>query len=137
MKPPGYESENLGRGDIEPLRIIDEAQQRPLLGNLGEQAQHSQSDKKAVGGIAGREAEGHAQRGLLGFGKRVQLREHRSTQVMESRERQFHLALHARDLGHSEPSSLPGCVPDERRLANPGLPPYEQDRTLAPTRSFK
>ena len=38
---------------VEPLRVIDETQQRPLFGNLGEQGQRSQSDQKAVGGIAG------------------------------------------------------------------------------------
>ena len=56
---------------------------------------------------------------------------------MQSRERQFHLCLDARDLGHSEPSSLPGGVPDERRLADPGLTPYDQDRALAPAGSLK
>ena len=56
---------------------------------------------------------------------------------MESSERQFHLGLDARDLSHSEPSSLPGGVPDERRLADTGLTPYEQDRALAPAGSLK
>jgi hypothetical protein len=62
---------------------------------------------------------------LLGVRKRAELGEHRRAQVMQSREWQFHLRLDARDLGHSEPSSLPGGVPDERRLADPGLAPYE------------
>ena len=56
---------------------------------------------------------------------------------MQSRERQFHLGLDARDLGHSEPSGLPGGVPDQRRLADPGLAPYHQDRALAAADSLK
>jgi hypothetical protein len=44
---------------------------------------------------------------------------------MQSSERQLRLGLDARDLGHSESGSLPGGVPDERRLADPGLTPYE------------
>jgi len=43
----------LGRGGIEPLRVVDETQQRLLFGDLGEQGQRSQTDQKAVGGIAG------------------------------------------------------------------------------------
>jgi hypothetical protein len=35
------------------LRVIDETQQRPLLGHLGEQGQHSQTDQEAVGDITG------------------------------------------------------------------------------------
>ena len=56
---------------------------------------------------------------------------------MQSSERQFHLGLDARDLGHSEPSSLPGGVPDEGRLADPGLTAYDQDRALAPVGSLE
>ncbi len=97
---------------VEPVSVIDETQQRPLFGNLCQQGECSQGDQKAVGGIARREAEGDAQGVLLGIRKRVEPREHRCAQVMQSRERQFHLGLDARDLGHSEPSSLPGGVPD-------------------------
>src|SRR3954471_1470119 len=50
---------------------------------------------------------------------------------MQSSERQFHLGLDARDLGHSEPSSLPGGVPDERCLADAGLTTDDEDRALA------
>jgi len=49
---------------------------------------------------------------------------------MQPGERQFHLGLDARDLGHSEPSSLPGGVPDERCLADAGLTPDDEDRAL-------
>jgi hypothetical protein len=37
---------------IDPVRVIDETHQQPLSGNLGEQGQRSQTDQKAVGGIA-------------------------------------------------------------------------------------
>ena len=66
-----------------------------------------------------------------GVRKRVELGEHRCAQAMQSSERQFHLGLDARDLGHLEPNSLPGGVPEECRLANPGLTPNDEDRALA------
>src|SRR4051812_8067998 len=56
---------------------------------------------------------------------------------MQSSERQLRLGLDARDLGHSKTSSLPGGVPDERRLTDPRLTPYDQDRALAPAGSLK
>ena len=44
----GDEREHL-RGDaIEPLRILDEADQRLLLGSLGQQAQHRQSHEETI-----------------------------------------------------------------------------------------
>src|SRR5207244_496397 len=83
------------------------------------------------------EAEAHTQGVLLGVRKGVELGEHRCAQTMQSGERQFHLGLDARDLSHSEPSGLAGGVPDERRLADPGLAAYEQSRALAPASSLK
>jgi hypothetical protein len=56
---------------------------------------------------------------------------------MQARERQLHLGLDARDLGHSEAASLPSGVREERRLPDPGLAPYEEDRALAPSSSLK
>jgi hypothetical protein len=76
-------------------------------------------------------AERHAQGVLLGVRKRVELGEHRCAQAVQPSERQFHLGLDARDLGHSEPGGLPCGVPDERRLADPGLTAYEEDGALA------
>ena len=53
QQPPGDERQRLRRGLIEPLRVVDHADQRPLLGHLGQQAQHRQADEEAIRGGAG------------------------------------------------------------------------------------
>ena len=45
----GDEPQDLRRRVIEPLRVIDEAGQRLLLGGLGEQRQRGQPDQEPVG----------------------------------------------------------------------------------------
>jgi hypothetical protein len=48
MHPPGDERERLRRGTVDPLRIVDDAQERPLRRDLGQQAQHGQPHQKSV-----------------------------------------------------------------------------------------
>jgi len=43
-----HERQRLRRGTIQPLRIIDQANQRAVLGHLGQQAQDGQADQKGV-----------------------------------------------------------------------------------------
>ena len=93
QQPPRDESEDLLRGDVEPLRVIDEAQQRPLRRDLGQQAERGQADQEAVGSRTRRQAQRHTQGRLLRLRKSAQPAEHRRAQLMQSRERQFHLGL--------------------------------------------
>ena len=43
QQPPRHEGKDLRRSPIEPLRVIHQADQRLLLGDLGQQAQHGQT----------------------------------------------------------------------------------------------
>ena len=45
----GDETENLSGGVVEPLRVVDDADERLLLGDLGEQRQRGQPDQEPVG----------------------------------------------------------------------------------------
>ncbi len=103
------EPENLSRRGVEPLRVVDEAEQRPFLGDVGQQAERSQRDQEA-GGVAGLEAEGHSQGDLLRLGQRVEPPEHRSAEPVQPGERQLHLGLDARDLRDPEARGLAGAV---------------------------
>ena len=44
----GDEAEDLSRGAVEPLGVVDDADQRLLLGDVGEQRQRRQPDQKAI-----------------------------------------------------------------------------------------
>ena len=48
QQPPPDEPEHLGRGFIQPLGVIDQADQRPRGGILGQQAQHRQAQHEPV-----------------------------------------------------------------------------------------
>ena len=47
-QPSRDEFEDLPRGDVEPLGIVDEAQQGPLRGDLGQQAERGKGHQEAV-----------------------------------------------------------------------------------------
>ena len=40
QQPPRHEGEYLCRGPVKPLGVIDQAQQGPFLGGVGQQAEH-------------------------------------------------------------------------------------------------
>jgi hypothetical protein len=48
LQAPGGEHERVGRGVIEPVRVVDEAEKRAALGRLGEKAQDGDRDEEAV-----------------------------------------------------------------------------------------
>ena len=58
-QPPRREPQRLRRGPVQPLRVIDQADQRPVLGHLRQQAQHSQAHQEPVR----RRPRGEAERG--------------------------------------------------------------------------
>ena len=48
QQPPRRERQHLRRRPVQPLRVIDHAQQRPVLRHLRQQRQHRQPDQKPV-----------------------------------------------------------------------------------------
>ena len=48
QQPPGHERQHLRGRPIQPRRVIDQAQQRPLLGCLRQQGQHRQPGQKPI-----------------------------------------------------------------------------------------
>jgi len=65
LQPPGHERENLGRGPVEPLLVIHQAQQRPRPGRIRQQAQHGQANQEPIRRRPGIEAERGSQRRAL------------------------------------------------------------------------
>ena len=55
---PRDERQRLRGPAVEPLRVVDQAHQRPLLGRLGQQAQHRQADEEVIRGGAVLQPEG-------------------------------------------------------------------------------
>ena len=131
QQAPGDEPEHLTRGAVEPLHIVDDAQERALLRRAGQQAERRQRDQEAVRRVAGLETERDAQRRALVAGQRAEPVEHRGAEPVQARERQLHLGLHALDLREAEPGRLPGRVPQQRRLAHARFAP-DREHGAAP-----
>jgi hypothetical protein len=125
-QPPGKERENLRRGAVEPLLVIDDAHQRPVPGHLGQQAQGRQPDQEPVRRRPGTEAERGPQRVALRRRETLQAAQHRRAQLVQHRERQLHLRLDTHRAHHPAARRLPGQVLQQRSLAHPRLAAHHQ-----------
>ncbi len=64
-QPPRHEGQRLCRGAVEPLRVVHDADERVLLGRVGQQAQYGQADEEAIRGVPVAQAERGAERVVL------------------------------------------------------------------------
>ena len=109
------------------MTVLHETEERPLLGRGRQQAEHGESDQEPVRDVTRREAQGDVQRVLLGLRERLEMVEHRRTELMDSGERELHLRLHARDLRHTESRGIASGVPEQRRLSDARLASDDED----------
>ena len=65
VESPRDEEEDLSRRGVEPVKVIDDADHRLLLGLLGEEGQNRQSDAVLIGFASFAESERPAQRPRL------------------------------------------------------------------------
>ena len=119
---PADESEDLCGGLVEPLRVVDDADERLLLGDLGEQRQRGEPDQEPVGRRAGAPAEHRRERVALGDGQPVELIQHRSAELMEAAVGELHLRLDADGPGDAPAGDTVGQVAEQRALAHPASP---------------
>ncbi len=129
----GRRTQRLRRGPVEPLRVVDQADQRPLLGRLGEQAQHGQADQEAIGRRRRAAARTpSAARRAAAPGSRSQPVEHRRAQLVQPGERELHLRLaRPRPARRGQPGARSASVLQQRRLADARLAAQHQHRALA------
>ena len=120
-QPPRHEPQRLHRRPVQPLLVIDHADQRPLGGHLREQSKHRQTDQEPVRRRTGAEAERDPQRVALRAGEPTGLVQHRRQQLMQPGERELHLRLHPGRPRYPAPRRPRGQVVEQRGLAHPGL----------------
>ena len=102
---------------VEPLRVVDDADQRLLLGDVGEQRQRGQADQEPVGRSAGAEAEHRRERVALRGGKRLEVLEHRRAELVQAAVGQLHLRLDAGRRGDVPAGDAAGDVAQQGALA--------------------
>ncbi len=105
----GREGEHLGRRPIEPLGVVDEADEGSIVRHLGQQPQEGQTDEEAIGRRTCPEAERRVEGIALGTGQPDQTVQHRCAELVQPGEGQLHLGF--------DPSGP--CDPA------PGRPPFE------------
>ena len=69
-----HERKRSCRSTIQPLRVVDDTEERLLLGRLGQQAEDRQSDQERIRGRPGAESERDAKRVALRIGGRRSMR---------------------------------------------------------------
>lgn len=116
-----HERERLGRCLVEPLGVVDEADQRLLLRGVRQQAQHRQANQQAVGRLAGRESERRGECVALGAWQVRQPFQQRYAQLMQAGERDLHLGLRAGNPHDPTPGAHRRQVVQQRRLADARL----------------
>ena len=124
------ESEDLGGGLVEPLRVVHDAQHRLLLGGLRHEAERREGDQEPVGAISGGKPERDAEPATLRLGQRPEPAEHRRAQLVQPGEGELHLRLDAGHAGHPETGRLGDQMSQQFRLADPRLSPHDQDGAL-------
>ncbi len=131
LDPARHERERLRGHVVQPLRVVDDAQERLLLGGVGQEAQDRQAHEEALRWRSGAQAERRAQ------GVALRARQHRETveqgraQRVQPGEGELHLGLDARRPG--DPASICGGrqVPQEGGLADARLAAEDQHMTPA------
>ena len=103
QQAPRDEGERLHRHLVEPLRVVDDAEQGLVVGGRGHQAQHRQPDQETVRRRPDAAAERDVQRLALWFRQLVEVIQQRRAQLLQSGEGELHVGLHARHLDAAEP----------------------------------
>ncbi len=76
VQPARRNRQRLGRCLVEPLGVLDDAQERLLLGDVGQKAEHGEADQEAIRRNARGQPEGGSQGVTLGRGQTVAPVEH-------------------------------------------------------------
>ena len=130
-EPSRREHERIRGGAIEPLRIVDQAQHRLLLGRGGDQPEHCGRNEEAIGRRRRRQAERPGERRGLRLRNPVEESEDRPQQSVQPREREIRFRFHARRPQDAHPRRLLCDVAEQRALADAGLAADDERRALA------
>jgi hypothetical protein len=120
-QPSGRERERLRGCTIEPLRIVDDRQQRAFLGGLREEAQGRQTDEEGVRSGAHPEPERDRQGLVLRRRQAVREGKNRREQLLKRSEGELDLPFHANRPQDPEPLRRLDRVFEQLGLAHAGL----------------
>ena len=124
------ERNDLRRGAIEPLLVIHQADERLLLGHLGEQAEHGQRDEEAIRRRPGTDTKRRPQRITLRKRQTLEVVEHRHQQLVQAGKGKLHLRLDTRGAHHPTTGCVLGHVFQQHRLPHSRFATHDQHPAL-------
>ena len=125
-----HEREGLRRGPVEPVRVVHDADQRPLAGDLRQQAQDGQAHREAIRCVPVPQAERDGEGVALWTRQAIEAVQERRAQLVQPGERELHLGLDARRLRDAKSRRALQQVGQQRGLAGAGLTAQDQHLTL-------
>ena len=121
------ERERSGRCAVEPLRVVDQAQQRRLRCRFGEEAENREPDEKRARRLSDTHAKGDSEGDALRIGETLAELEDRRTEPLQRRVVKLHLPLDARSPNNTKLPTRLDRVLEERGLADAGLSVHHED----------
>jgi hypothetical protein len=116
-----HKRKRLRRGPIQPLSIVDDAHQRPVLRHVRHQGENGEADQKAIRWWPHVQAEHRLEGAALRVRQTIEPIEQRRKQLMHSRKRQLHLGLHAPGSDHPQVRRRLDRVVQQCRFPHPGI----------------
>ena len=126
VQPPGGEQQRVGGRRVEPLRIIDQAQHRAPIGELGDQRQARGRDQEAVVARALGEPERSLQRAGLRPRQAIEQVQRGTQQLVQPGERELRLGLDPARREHVHVGRAIAHVLEQGGLADPGLAAHDE-----------
>ncbi len=111
---------------VQPLRVVNHAQHRPVLRGVREEGENRQADQEGIRRRLAHQAEGDAQRPPLRHGQPVHPVKQREEQLVDAGEAQALLGLDGRRPEDLQVGGAMDGVVQQRRLPDPGLPAQDQ-----------
>ena len=127
----GDEADDLPGGLVEPLRVVDDADQRLPLGDLGEQRQRGEPHQEPVGRRTGAQSEHRRERLALRGGQPLEVIQHGCAKLVQAAVGQLHLRLDANGRRDMPSRDTLGQVAQQNALARAGF--STKDGNSAPT----
>ena len=117
-----HERERSSRGVVEPLGVVDDAQQGLLLSSTGQEAENCEPDEERARRVPGAEPERDAERVALRIRETVAELENRRTELLQRRVVELHLPFDADSPNDAKILARLHRVLEQRSLADSGLP---------------
>ena len=129
-QPAGDERQRERGFLVEPLRIVDRAEKRLLVGRIREQAERREADDEAIRCLAVADPERHAHCLALGVGQAVEPVEHRRAELVQAGKRELDLRLNSDRPQQPQVRRRIDRVVQQRGLADPRLSAHHEGAAL-------